>query len=105
MKFRKNYSILLVLLLAVCIASALFAEEVKDPNQPIKNLQFQSADINSVLTFLADYGGVNVVVAPSVKGTVTIKLKDVQWRTAMEIIGRTYELAVVDVRVAEPQGP
>jgi type IV pilus assembly protein PilQ len=49
-----------------------------------------------VLTFLADYGGVNVVVAPEVSGTVTIKLKDVQWRTAMDIIGRTYDLAVDD---------
>jgi type IV pilus assembly protein PilQ len=39
-------------------------------------------------------------VAPEVSGTVTIKLTDVQWRTAMDIIGRTYGLAVVD----EPEG-
>jgi len=66
------------------------------PDEPIKNLQFQSADIRSVLRFLADYGKVNVVVAPDVDGTVTIKLSNVQWRTAMDIIGRTYDLAVVD---------
>lgn len=75
---------------------SLAAEEVKDPSQPIKNLQFQAGEIRSVLTFLADYGGVNVVVAPDVTGTVTIKLQNVQWRTAMDIIGRTYDLAVVD---------
>ncbi len=72
------------------------AQEKADPSEPIKNLQFQSADITSVLTFLADYGHVNVVIAPSVEGTVTIKLSDVHWRTAMEIIGRTYNLAIVD---------
>jgi type IV pilus secretin PilQ/predicted competence protein len=71
-------------------------EKQQDPTEPIKNLQFQSADIRSVLSFLADYGGVNVVVAPTVQGTVTIRLSDVEWRTAMEIIARTYGLAVVD---------
>ena len=65
-----------MLLLALVTALALpvgGAEEPKDPSKPIKNLQFQSADIRSVLNFLADFGGVNVVVAPAVQGTVTIK--------------------------------
>jgi type IV pilus secretin PilQ/predicted competence protein len=79
----------------VLLVSAV-ADEPKDPEKPIKNLQFQSAEIVSVLTFLADYGGVNVVVAPSVEGLVTIRLSDVHWRNAMNIIGRTYDLAVVD---------
>jgi len=79
----------------VLLVSAV-ADEPKDPDKPIKNLQFQSAEIVSVLNFLADYGGVNVVVAPSVEGLVTIRLSDVHWRNAMNIIGRTYDLAVVD---------
>ena len=85
-----------MLLAAVLFSVALAVEGEKDPQAPIKNLQFQSADINSVLTFLSDYGHVNVVVSPEVKGNVTIKLNDVHWRTAMDIIGRTYDLAVVD---------
>lgn len=97
---RKTYKRLLLLLALVGVVTAFLApaiaEEKPDPTTPIKNLQFQSADIRSVLTFLADYGGVNVVVAPEVSGTVTIKLSNVMWRTAMDIIGRTYDLAVVD---------
>ncbi len=85
-----------LLTVAALFSIALAADVEKDPQAPIKNLQFQSADINSVLTFLSDYGNVNVVVSPEVKGNVTIKLNDVHWRTAMEIIGRTYDLAVVD---------
>ncbi|MFZ1682902.1 MAG: type IV pilus secretin PilQ [Candidatus Zixiibacteriota bacterium] len=84
--------------LAVLLVAAVFpalAEETKDPSQPIKNLQFQSAEIRSVLTFLADYGGVNVVIAPEVKGTVTIKLHEVMWKEAMDIVCRTYDLALV----------
>jgi type IV pilus secretin PilQ/predicted competence protein len=87
---------LAIALLAPALVVSTLAEEKPDPATPIKNLQFQSADVHAVLTFLADYGGVNVVVAPEVKGTVTIKLNDVNWRTAMNIIGRTYNLAVMD---------
>jgi type IV pilus assembly protein PilQ len=86
--------------LLIAAASLPAQEQDKDPTEPIKNLQFQSADVRSVVTFLADYGGVNVVVAPEVKGTVTIKLRGVMWRDALRIIGRTYGLAVVD----EPEG-
>ncbi len=84
-------------ILAVLAAAVIpvVAEETKDPTQPIKNVQFQSADIRSVLSFLSDYGGVNVVISPDVKGTVTIKLHDVMWKDAMEIICRTYDLALV----------
>ena len=83
-------------LVALCmIAAAGMTQETPDATKPIENLQFQSADIRSVLTFLADYGGVNVVIAPGVEGTVTIKLRDIQWREAMDIVGRTYNLAVV----------
>lgn len=84
------------LALLAALALSVAAEEPKDPSKPIKNLQYQSADIRSALTFLADYGGVNVVVSPDVQGSVTIKLHDVLWRDAMNIIGNTYNLAIVD---------
>ena len=83
-------------LLVGIFLTAANADQPKDPSQPIKNLQFQAADIRSVFTFLADYGGVNAVVAPKVQGSVTIKLNDVKWREAMDIIGQTYDLAVVE---------
>jgi type IV pilus assembly protein PilQ len=85
----------LALLVGVSLTAAN-ADQPKDSLQPIKNLQFQAAEIRSVFTFLADYGGVNAVVAPKVQGSVTIKLTDVKWREAMDIIGRTYDLAVVE---------
>lgn len=84
-----------LLMLTLACGSLLAAQDDSDPSTPIKTLQFQSADIRSVLTFLADYGNVNVVIAPDVDGSVTIKLHNVMWRQAMDIIGRTYDLAVV----------
>ncbi len=94
--FRKSRLLPGLFIFVLAASAVVSAQETQDPTQPIKNLQFQSADIRSVLTFLADYGGVNVVVAPDVEGTVTIQLRNVMWRDALTIIGRTYNLAVVD---------
>jgi type IV pilus secretin PilQ/predicted competence protein len=87
-------SVLAVLALAVPV----WAQGEAAPNDAaiIKNVEFQGSEIRSAMTFLADYGKVNVVVAPDVSGTVTIRLRDVNWRDAMDIIGRTYDLAIVD---------
>ncbi len=93
---KRQLLALSLLALLVIPMTALVANDNAGTQEPIENLQFQSADIRSVLTFLADYGGVNVVIAPEVEGTVTIKLADVQWRSAMEIIARTYGLEIVD---------
>ncbi|MEA2030949.1 MAG: secretin N-terminal domain-containing protein [candidate division Zixibacteria bacterium] len=95
-KSPKGLQALTILAMVAIIVLPAAAQKTGNPDKPIKNLQFQSADINSVLTFLADYGGVNVVVAPEVEGTVTIKLHDVKWHEAMDIIGSTYGLAIVD---------
>jgi len=72
------------------------AEPQVDRGLPIDNVEFQGSEIRAALTFLADYGKANVVVAPDVQGTVTIRLTSVYWRDAMAIIGRTYDLSIVD---------
>lgn len=94
-KIRHSNWFVVTAVALLLIATVTISQEV-DPGEPIKNLQFQAADVHSVLTILADFGGVNVVVAPDVSGTVTIKLDNIGWRQAMDIIGRTYGLAVVD---------
>ena len=92
--------LIFALILTVLAGAAIINAQETDASQfqqgePIKNLNFQAAEIRSVIRFLADYGKVNVVVAPSVEGTVTISLSDVSWQQALEIIGRTYDLAIV----------
>lgn len=64
--------------------------------EPIKNINFQNADVRSVLNFLAEYGGVNMVPAPNVQGQVTLNLKNVEWRQALDILAKTYGLKVVE---------
>lgn len=83
---------LLVLLVPVMAQD----DQPEDNSAVIKNVEFQGSEIRAALTFLAEYGNVNVVVAPNVVGTVTIRLTNIQWRDAMNIIGRTYDLAIID---------
>jgi len=83
-----------VAMLLLCVTFS-FGDTPRNPDEPIKNLNFQAAEIRSVIRFLADYGQVNVVVAPAVEGNVTIALNNVTWKQALDIIGRTYDLSVV----------
>jgi len=85
----------ILMLTAALVSVSSGQTESEDATEPIESLNFQAAEIRSVIRFLADYGNVNVVVAPSVEGNVTIALSDVTWKQALEIIGRTYDLAVV----------
>ncbi len=75
---------------------AVFAQAGGDPNKPIKNLNFQNADIRSVLNFLAEYGDVNIVTSPTVEGSVNLSLKNVSWQLALDILMKTYGLTAVE---------
>ncbi len=94
-RFSNYLSLFALCALLFGISGAVFAQSEKDPSQPIENLSFQAAEVRSVIRFLADYGQVNVVVAPNVQGTVTINLHNVTWKQALSIIGQTYGLAIV----------
>lgn len=62
----------------------------------INAVNFQNANMHSVLGFLSDYGGVNIVVSPSVNVSVTMTLQDITWRQALDILLKTYNLSGVE---------
>jgi len=68
------------------------------------SLDFQQADLKSVLRVFSEISGLNVVIDPSVAGTVDVALKDVPWDQALDIILRANQLGyLVDgtvVRIA-----
>jgi len=53
-------------------------------------LDFKDADILLVLRLLSLKSGVNIVAGPEVTGTVTIRLNDVPWEKALDVVLRTY---------------
>ncbi len=50
------------------------------------SLNFQNIEVRAVLQLLADFTGLNLVTSDSVKGSVTLRLKNVPWDQALDII-------------------
>lgn len=58
------------------------------------DLDVKGADIHDVMRLLADVGNINIVVADTVQGKVTLKLKRVAWDLAACTIAAVHKLQV-----------
>lgn len=58
------------------------------------SLNFQNIEVRAVLQLLADFTGLNVVASDSVQGNITLRLKNVPWDQAMDIVLRTRGLGM-----------
>jgi type IV pilus assembly protein PilQ len=81
-----------------------FVIEVKpvqyDPNKLVQgtrggytgeklSLNFQNVEVRSVLNVIADFTDLNIITSDSVAGNLTLRLKDVPWDQALDIILQT----------------
>nr|WP_082432293.1 type IV pilus secretin PilQ family protein [Pseudomonas sp. NBRC 111124] len=60
--------------------------------EPI-SLNFQDVEVRSVLQVLADYAGINLVASDTVQGNITLRLHEVPWDQALELVLRSKGLA------------
>lgn len=58
------------------------------------SLNFQNIEVRAVLQLLADFTGLNVVASDTVQGNITLRLKNVPWDQALDIILRTRGLGM-----------
>ncbi len=76
----------------------------KEPEAPVKEepaelqpgnvtVNFKGADIRTVLSYISEVAGVDVIAAPDVKGIIDLKLTDKPWKVALDIIVRNYGFA------------
>lgn len=56
------------------------------------SLDFQDIEVRRVLQLLADFTGINMVASDTVQGNITLRLKDVPWDQALDIIMKTKNL-------------
>jgi type IV pilus assembly protein PilQ len=57
-------------------------------------LNFQDIEVRAVLQLLADTSGQNIVVSDTVRGRVTLRLQNVPWDQALDIVLRTKGLGM-----------
>jgi type IV pilus assembly protein PilQ len=61
------------------------------------SLDFKDADINNILRLIAEVSDLNIIAAEDVKGKVTIRLVDVPWDQALDIILQSNDLGKVRI--------
>jgi type IV pilus assembly protein PilQ len=67
---------------------------VEDPNRLVRpgyvgeklSLNFQNVEVRAVLQVIADFTGLNIITSDTVTGNLTLRLKDVPWDQALDII-------------------
>ena len=78
---------------------------VEDPNKLVQgtkrgyageklSLNFQNIEVRAVLQVIADFTGLNIVTSDTVTGNLTLRLKDVPWDQALDIILQSKGLAM-----------
>lgn len=50
------------------------------------SMDFQAIDVRNALQVIADFTGINIIMADNVSGTLTMRLKNVPWDEALDII-------------------
>ena len=53
------------------------------------SLNFQNIEVRTVLQVIAEFTGLNIVTSDSVTGNITLRLKDVPWDQALDLILQT----------------
>jgi len=71
------------------VPDELLGIEEREYNGSPISLNFQSIDVRSVLQVLADTGDFNIVVSDSVSGDITLRLRNVPWDQALDIVLQT----------------
>lgn len=74
-----------------CVAS--FAWPAQAADEKLK-WTFQNMEVKALLQTLAEIGQHNLIVADGVSGPVTLHLKDMTWREAMEVVVQSKGLAL-----------
>jgi len=53
------------------------------------SLNFQNVEVRAVLQVIADFTGLNIITSDTVQGNLTLRLKDIPWDQALDIIMQT----------------
>ncbi len=68
----------------------------------------KGADVVEIIELIAKLSGANIVVAPEVTGSLSLNLKDVPWRNALDVVVKSLGFVVVEeargiLRVVDPK--
>jgi len=90
------------------VDNAMISQNVIFLDTPEKvSMVFNNADIRDVINTIAVQSNANIVIGPEVQGNVTMRLENVPWKDALNIVVRTLDFVAVDepnntIRITTP---
>lgn len=81
-----------------CVIVEVSDRLIRFTQPPSINIEFQDAELAVVLELLAKQSGANIVISEDVQGKVSLTLRDVPWREALNTIVKTAGYVVVSER-------
>jgi len=79
-----------LLLLLSCLLPVHAADE-----EPL-SLTFDNAPVERILQALADYQQINLMIAPEVEGSLSLRLDNLPWHQALDLVARMAKLTLVE---------
>ena len=76
--FERSVKTLLLIATTQWLSAAAVADGI--------NLNFNNADVRAVLQAIADASGLNIVATDSVQGAISLRLTDVPWPQALDLV-------------------
>ncbi len=92
-----------------CLVEDLGNQIIKVSKPPTVTMEFEGADIRDIINHIATIANRNIVISEQVKGTISLRLKNVPWQEALESIIKTRGYVIVQesegriLRVVPPQ--
>ncbi|HOW54308.1 MAG TPA: type IV pilus secretin PilQ [Syntrophorhabdaceae bacterium] len=88
---------LLFFLLLLIIPLLCFSQSAKKSTPSTKvSFDFMDADVRNVIRILAEVSSKNIIISDAVKGKITMKLEDVFWDEALDLVVETGGLRKVE---------
>ncbi len=93
--------------LAGCVVEERTAGVLAVTRPPRVNFSFDGAELTQVIDTIAKLSGANIVIAPEVSGTLSLRLSNVPWRDALDVAVKTLGFVVVEedrgiLRIVDP---
>ena len=81
---------------AGCVITEAEGDVLKVEKPPRVYFAFENTDIQKVIDTIAKISGANIIVSPEVKGNLTLRLKNIPWRDALDASVKTLGFVVVE---------
>jgi type IV pilus assembly protein PilQ len=88
--------VILLIFIIICIIPLLCFAQASKKAAPRVSFDFIDADVRNVLRALTEVSGKNIVISDDVKGKVTMRLDNIPWDDAFDIVIKNNDLAKIE---------